>query len=451
MINWRQRYRLSWSIDGRTRVLKRLLLAYVLLWLLEGALRKWVWPQYAAPLVVIRDPIALVALCYALVSGYWRLNFFIGSLWAIAALSFVITLGLEVPPLVALIGLRTLALHFPIIFIAGQVFTREDVDKIGNLLLDLALPMSILMAMQFLSPADAWLNRGAGLEAAQIAGTGGKIRAAGVFSYISGPIQYYSLVTAFALHRLVARERYGALSMLASAVGTTIAVSVAISRGLAAAIGLVVLTFLMCTLRVGLPLRKWLLLAIAIAAMTGIILSSSVVAHGLEAFASRWEEADRSEQSFMKRALQDLYVPGEILAQAGARGYGIGVGTNMGAALILGYIDFVLAEREWERVMLEMGVPLGSSFIVWRIALLVGLARQCIKRWHEKHVLPLLLLSACGLPIIIGQTGQPATLGFVVIGASLVIASAKNADRGEANAMNMIARNCGPHMRRRTS
>src|ERR1044072_9111145 len=41
-------------------------------------------------------------------------------------------------------------------------------------------------------------------------------------------------------------------------------------------------------------------------------------------------------------------------------GFGLGVGTNVGANLMTGQTDFVLAEDEWERVMCKSGAILGS-------------------------------------------------------------------------------------------
>ncbi len=39
-------------------LLKKLFWAYFLLLIFEGALRKWILPQFSAPLLLVRDPIA---------------------------------------------------------------------------------------------------------------------------------------------------------------------------------------------------------------------------------------------------------------------------------------------------------------------------------------------------------------------------------------------------------
>ena len=45
--------------------LKKLFWAYFLLLIFEGALRKWILPQLSAPLLLVRDPIALLIIIEA--------------------------------------------------------------------------------------------------------------------------------------------------------------------------------------------------------------------------------------------------------------------------------------------------------------------------------------------------------------------------------------------------
>jgi len=39
--------------------------AYVLLWIFEGALRKWILPSLSTPLLIVRDPIAIYIILKA--------------------------------------------------------------------------------------------------------------------------------------------------------------------------------------------------------------------------------------------------------------------------------------------------------------------------------------------------------------------------------------------------
>jgi len=44
---------------------RRLLWLYCIVWLTEGAIRKWVLPQFSLQLLLVRDPIALLIYYYA--------------------------------------------------------------------------------------------------------------------------------------------------------------------------------------------------------------------------------------------------------------------------------------------------------------------------------------------------------------------------------------------------
>src|SRR5277367_241759 len=52
-------------------LLKKLIWVYFLLLIFEGALRKWILPQLSAPLLVIRDPIALLIIWEAYRTNKW--------------------------------------------------------------------------------------------------------------------------------------------------------------------------------------------------------------------------------------------------------------------------------------------------------------------------------------------------------------------------------------------
>ncbi|OYP34100.1 hypothetical protein [Rhodopirellula sp. MGV] len=73
----RKRFRIS---TDRVSLIRYCLWAYVLLVIFEGALRKWIVPQLATPLLVIRDPVCLVAI-YLGTRFSFGLNGFGDSLW----------------------------------------------------------------------------------------------------------------------------------------------------------------------------------------------------------------------------------------------------------------------------------------------------------------------------------------------------------------------------------
>ena len=56
------------------RAIRKLIWAYIILWLIEGALRRWFLPGLASPLLLIRDPIVI-----AIYSSPWPGAFFLSS------------------------------------------------------------------------------------------------------------------------------------------------------------------------------------------------------------------------------------------------------------------------------------------------------------------------------------------------------------------------------------
>ena len=52
-------------------LLKKLFWLYFLLLIFEGALRKWILPQFSAPLLLVRDPVALWIIIEAYRTNKW--------------------------------------------------------------------------------------------------------------------------------------------------------------------------------------------------------------------------------------------------------------------------------------------------------------------------------------------------------------------------------------------
>jgi hypothetical protein len=423
--SWWSRYAPAPSPTPEIAGLKRLIWLYWLLWLFEGALRKWIDPQLAAPLLLVRDPVAFLIIVRALQIGVWQVNGWTAILGFLGTTSFAFTVAQGIPISVAVIGLRTVVLHLPLIFIIGRVLTRDDVERIGNLVLDLGFPMALLMAAQFLAGEGSFLNAGAGLDVVQIGGVGeGRIRAPGIFSFITGAAQFFSLVTAFWLARFGQEQRIGWALGLAGA-SILIAINVALSRTLVAACAVVFAAFMVVLITGRVSLGRIVLLVLSAAMLVGLFLGSDVLREGNELLVIRFESAADMEGSFFARAFGGFVIPGDVLTSAGVTGHGLGVGTNMGAALLGSPGDFLLAESEWPRVVLEMGAVLGLAFIFWRICLFVKMASDALSALRHDNSLPLLLLAAGGLNLVNGQSGQPATLGFIALAGGLVIAASK--------------------------
>src|SRR5204863_718243 len=203
--NQRVRTRLKWAIWF-----------YFFLLIFEGVFRKWILPQFSDVLLVVRDPVALVIYMLAIKARLFPRNLWILSLAIIGALSWLVSLVVLEPYLplkplflVTSFGFRCNFLHLPLVFVIGRALDAQDVKKLGWWILIGLLPMAVLLALQFNSSPDAWINRTAGLgETQQITTAGGKIRPPGTSSFVSGVIFYAAMCAAYLLYGALTRGAY---------------------------------------------------------------------------------------------------------------------------------------------------------------------------------------------------------------------------------------------------
>ncbi len=422
------------SSTKTTHNIQRLIWLYFWLLIFEGALRKWVVPQLAAPLLIIRDPVVIGAYFLAIRAGVFPKNIFTKIIIFLAFISFlgglatVITSDSNLTVAVIIFGIRTNFLHLPLIFLLTKVFNLDDLKQLGRWVLLLAVPMAILMVYQFNSPPESFINRGAGTGAAQLGAAMGKIRPAGTFSFITGAAQYLSLVASFLLYGLFQNKIYPNWLLSAAGLSLVLALAVSGSRTAVTAVGIVVLSLLIVLLirpRLASKSYKFLLLASIISLGMSFVPSFN---EGIEVLNARVENANTVESSsggIVGRYFDGFLAPFSHVDQIPPLGYGLGMGTNVGAVLLTGKIQYLLAEGEWERVIFESGLVLGLLYILLRIALVGWMGWLCIRNVAAGNILPLLLFSSCGVQILNGQFSRSSDVGFAVLGGGLCLASTK--------------------------
>ena len=420
--------------------IKFLIWTYLVLLLVEGALRKWLLPGLSDELLIVRDPVILAIYVLALVAGLFPTNRFILALAVLAALSAAASLlGGHRNLLVVAYGLRINYLHLPLIWIMGRVLDRRDVERIGALLLVTAIPMTLIMVRQFNSPMNAFINRGVGQdEVGQLFGADGRIRPPGLFAFITGPQLFIPRCAAFFLDEISGAKRLPWYLLIASGLALAIALPVSISRTVMLGSGVVAVAFVAAlpftSTRFATLVRPLLLLAVVGA---GLLLLP-VFREGLTVFMMRWDSAEDTPgsawMSVMDRTVNGFTNPYYFMREAPWLGYGIGTGSNVGARLTSGEVGFLLAEEEWGKVLLELGPVLGAAFILLRIALVAWLGWQAWRGLRDnRNLLPLLIFAATALTILQGQWAPPTVLGFAVVGAGLLL-GALNPAAGDSHA-----------------
>ena len=422
-----------------------LIWVYLILLLIEGALRKWALPQISDPLLLIRDPVVVAIYFFALRAHVFPNNFYVTALGVIGVFSVIVTvlilysyIPLHLVLLVALYGFRCDFLHLPLIFVIANVLDLEDVKKIGRWTLLLMIPMAALMVLQFKASPDSFINRAVGLgEGQQLSTAGGKIRPPGTFSFISGPVFYLSTATAFLIYGALSVRVYKGWVLLASAAAILVSVMVSGSRACVLAVGLVALAILIIVMVRPSAVNKigGTLLALAIIGFLLFLSGSHVpfLREGMNVLSERFtSSAEVAETTIVggliERVIDEFTEPFKYIFMIPLSGYGLGLGTAGGARFLVGQGTFLLSENEWVRIVAEGGPLLGLGFIIVRVALTGKLLMASLRALKAGEVLSILLFTTAFLGVLNGQLGQPTTLGFTVVLAGLCLAAANVGD-----------------------
>jgi hypothetical protein len=412
--------------SGMAKTARSLIWVYLILWIVEGALRKWFLVSLSDVLLVVRDPVVLAIYAAALIGGFFPFNaFFLATIFLAAASGMAGFVVIPDLPAVVAFGLRANFLHLPLIFVMGRVLRPKDLKWMGLLFMAGAIPQVILMAKQYRSGLDSWWNLGAG-GGRQIEAARDVIRPAGTFSFISGPIFYFAITTAFVLGGLTLRNWTRWWLLIPVTGSCFLAAAVSGSRSLLISGVIVVAMFLIgCAVypRAIKSLAKLFLVGlVGFAAVAGL----NVYQTGRDTTTTRATLATATEGGVIGvawRALGPIQRALASVTTAGFLGSGLGLGTNGGAALAGFRGDFLVAEDEWSRAIGESGPLIGLSYMMMRVSLAFWAFLHSLKAARRGNLLPLALLGAAGPGLVLGQFGQPTSLGATVFTMGLWVAS----------------------------
>jgi hypothetical protein len=387
----------------------------MVLLVLEGAIRKWVFPG-AQDLVYFGKDVLLLGIYAGFFRDLGRLR---SRLPAVRILYGVLAFGalfglLEVfnPALpnllVGIFGFKAYFYYVPLLFVVPAAF-RSDADLYRFLrrYALLAIPVGLLAAAQFFSPSTSILNTYArSNEDAYVAtfGTSSFVRVTATFSFITGYTSYL-LATAILILGLLGAGRWkfrGHILLFGALVMTLIGMLMTGSRG-----PVLILAALF-------PLYWWLgvirergggaifgRLVIILALVAGVIAYTSQDA--LDAFVGRVTSGGSDVQG---RVTSPLLAPYLVMADAGVAGFGIGATHQTAAALAPGVVPYswlhgLLIEVETGRIMLELG-PIGFLLVYFvRLYLVYYALRQALAlrtRFHRAVALAACLFFLAAIP-----------------------------------------------------
>lgn len=414
---------------------------YFFLLLFEGSLRKWVVPGLSTPLLIIRDPVALYGIFLAFKYKLFKSNVHLSVLSFLTLVAFMATLALGHGNLmVALFGARIILIHFTFIFVIAEIFTKEDVIKMGKMMLLISLPMIILIGLQFYSPQSAWVNRGIGgsMEGGGFSGAQGYFRPPGTFSFTVGNVQFWSLLACFIFYFWFNPDKINKLLLIASTFALVASIPLSISRGL---LFQIILSFMFTMIAVsGKPkyVSKLLMILVFGAMIILILKDTSFFMTATGAFTERFETANEAEGGLESMFL-DRFLGGLISAFTDTDnmpffGLGIGMGTNVGAQLLYGSSQkFLIAEGEWGKIVGELGPLIGVIVIFVRSHFTFKTLSDSLSAMRKGEILPWMIMSYAFLILLQGQWSQPTSAGFAVIMGGLILAALRDADKQKLN------------------
>jgi len=428
-----------WAYWQALEPLKAGIWLFFFLLIFDGALRKWVLPQLATPLLVINSPVAIWLLYRAFQKGVVKVNGYIFTIWATGAISFVASILVgHHHVLVAAYGLRILWIFFPLMFVIGKVFTREDIIKLGEIVLYISLPMLLIVLWQFFTPDSAWISRGiGGTGTASFPGVLGYGRPSGTFSFNNGNALFWSLCAPFVFYFWLSPGRINRVLLWAATGALIAAVPLSVSRGLFYHAAITVLFALGILARKPKYLGRFLLAAAGIGVLFILLSNTYYVQKALHVFTVRFTSASASEGGAVQGTLIHRFLGGLVRPFVHSShipffGYGLGMGTQAGAKLLTGSRGFMISEGEWGRLIGEMGLLLGSIVILSRLAFVVQIGWGSLKKIKSGTILPWLLFSVAGITVLTSQWSQPTVLGFSTLLGGLVLASLREPKQGNA-------------------
>jgi hypothetical protein len=398
---------------------------YLLSWLLVGALRKWAFPALASPLGFLQE--LFVGAAYLLA---FRARIFPRSLliWAAGLICIGVCLlgvvGTELPPGVVAAGVWAYFWPIPFIYIIARVMRGADCLCVARFLMAFSMPMALLMTVQFKSSPGSFINAFVGADAVpqRLIHEGWRVRPSGTFSYVGGASWFWMAVFAVELAGVLKRGLVGWRLLAAAAAAAVLATAVCHSR--TQIYGMVVVVLLVSPIAVRFASSGFGRVALALAAGSVLVGAASlvgVVQSGAETLAARFESASKSE-TLEGRLLYQALPKGEAVENMPAGGYGLGVGTNTGALLLVGHRRFLLAEGEWPDVILQMGWGFGFLYLGVRFALGLAMCRVWFRALKLGDPLAVAWFAAGVVAVVAGQWETPSVQGCAILMAGLCLA-----------------------------
>src|SRR5690606_39177326 len=212
-----------------------------------------------------------------------------------------------------------LLLHVPLIFVIGSIFNQEDVIEMGKATLLIAIPMVIIIGLQFYSPQSAWINRGIGgdEEGGGFSGAMGFYRPPGTFSFTNGNSLFFSFLTPFVFYFWLEKKGINKFLLIGASVALLFSIPLSISRTLLFFVVISLIFAVVASSRKPEYFGKIIIVVVGCVILLAALLQTSSFGTATEAFTSRYETANETEGG-LEGVFLDRFLGGLIGAFTGS-------------------------------------------------------------------------------------------------------------------------------------
>jgi hypothetical protein len=420
--------------------------------LVEGMLRKWFFPSEHEYFYFLRDPFLLCFYAVAIGRTDIQLKGWFALWMGVAFFSSLISLLVytlnEMSVGLWMLGVRNYFSYIPLAFIVAQTFERDDIERLAKLVSMLAVPIALICVQQSFSPPGGWLNVGAG-GAPPNYFADGLLRTTGLLASDAQHDMYIAFSLSVISAVLVASRlpRKQLMLLFSGLIATFTMMMVSGSRGIwfqAIGIGLVTASsFVLTRSRISEKLRG-MVVPLALSLLT-VALLSSILSGAYRAYEQRNIDAGTFSNATTERIV-DLLLPRSMF-EASIGGVGIGIGTTGAAAFSTGERALTVAEGDWDRNFIELGIVFGWVFVGLRIVFALWLAWIGFRSARKGDPTALLLASFAAVAIFQSQITMHTVYAHLTwFAAGLTMAAARFALTPE-NVRAVATERMPPHRR----
>lgn len=388
--------------------------AFALLIVVQGALRKWLLPQFATPLYVVKDVALLGAFMLFASQQSPQLTAplrrsMLPILWG--GLSFVVLLqafNFNIPSaFVGVLGIRSYLLYSLLLVLLP--FALEQTPRperlVTVLVVGVVAPVLVLGIYQYFQPIGSWINQYVA-DKANITGILSHPRITGTFSYIGGMGAFLLFAQFLAIGLICAgwRHRHRLYKYLGSGLLALALVAAPMNGSRSVVFGVlvplpIVLLSLLSRQR-GLSIVGGLLVVLVLGGY--LATESEWAADGWNTITHRIENTSDQTSTRVERMILG---PIEKVGVGGVLGYGAGATHQAAGALSASgriQIEDIAYEGELGRVVLELGV-IGALFYLALKGWLAWVAWTAMRRAETAWTLLLSVTGFCVLFLWLGS------------------------------------------------